>query len=206
MNRSAKFYQKTNHDCGCWSMQLRAACSLCVRRCSSSCAAQQSWVALPTPAVAMLAKKASAPAVRDGHFLRLGPNAVALQSHAVPPLPRCRCAHVTRQLQEQQQEHGQQQPTSSGGDSVPVLTSRALSIAQRVAGYAGEDPDELRSNSSIDDLLPEVRCPAALEQNLHCAGPRGQRGAPRKQQSERPGSKTHPPLLPKAQGRDAVVF
>lgn len=95
-------------------------------------------------------------------FLRLDPNAVALSSHAAPPLPRCHCAHVTCQLQEQQQEHNQQQPTPSGSDSVPVLTSRALSIAQRVAGYAGEDPDELRSNSSIDDLLPEVPCPGAI--------------------------------------------
>ena len=79
------------------------------------------------------------------------------------PLPsRAAVVLITFPLQEQQQEHSQQQPAPSGSDSVPVLTSRALSIAQRVAGYAGEDPDELRSNSSIDDLLPEVPCPGAI--------------------------------------------
>jgi hypothetical protein len=155
-------------------MQLRAVCSSWFRWRSSCAGPTKLGVALPTPAVAISAKEVSAPAVRDGLFLRLGPNAVALSSHAAPPLPRCRCAEVTCQMQEQQ-EHHQQQPPPSGSNSVPVLTSRALSIAQRVAGYAGEDPDELRSNSSIDDLLPEVRCAPALEHNLHCAKPRSQR-------------------------------
>ena len=84
------------------------------------------------------------------------------------PLPRCHRSGVTGQMQEQQEQQQQQerqeQPGPPSSDSVPELTSRALGIAQRV-GYAGEDLDELRSTSSIDDLLPEVRCAPALERN-----------------------------------------
>lgn len=54
-------------------------------------------------------------------------------------------------VQEEEEEEGQ--------DSVPVLTNRALSIAQRIAQFSGDDPDELqslRSTSAIDEFLPDV--------------------------------------------------
>ena len=70
-----------------------------------------------------------------------------------------------QEQQEQQQQELQEQPGPPSSDSMPELTSRALGIAQRVAGYAGEDSNELRGTSSIDDLLPEVRCAPALERN-----------------------------------------
>jgi len=53
----------------------------------------------------------------------------------------------------------QQEEEEEGQDSVPVLTHRALSIAQRIAQFSGDDPDELqslRSTSTIDEFLPDV--------------------------------------------------
>ncbi len=51
------------------------------------------------------------------------------------------------------------QGPGGSGDSVAVLSGRALSIAQRIAGYAGDAPGELqslRTASHIDEALPEV--------------------------------------------------
>jgi hypothetical protein len=95
------------------------------------------------------------------------PPAATLLTSRRPCVPQER---DQREAHAQQERSRQSAPPDDGDESVPALTSRALGIAQRIAGYAGEDPTELRSNSSIDDLLPEVRgraMPATSRTTLH---------------------------------------
>lgn len=64
--------------------------------------------------------------------------------------------HLTSQAEVQNQRDQEHEQNS---DSVPVLTHRALSIAQRIAGYAGDELGELqslRTTSQIDEALPDV--------------------------------------------------